>query len=88
MNLQQIENKIKELQENSKKTSQKLSAIVNCQNFKIIMSNRDQMIDISNLFDAELMNILEDLMNILEDRARAEYQAAERAIEEFEKKFA
>jgi hypothetical protein len=52
------------------------------------MSNRDQYIDISNLFDAELMNILEDLMNILEDRARAEYQAAERAIEEFEKKFA
>jgi len=81
MNLQQIENKIQELKQNSKKASQRLSAIVHCQNFKIIMSNRDQNIDISNLFDAELMNILEN-------RARAEYKAAEKAIEEFISKFA
>lgn len=81
MNLHQIEAKIEELKNNSRKASKKLSAIVNSQNFNIAITNRNEHIEINSLFDNELMKILEE-------RARAEYQAAEKAIEEFVKKFA
>lgn len=81
MNLHQIEAKINELKENSKAASKKLSATVNHQNFKVVMKSSSEDININSLISL-------DIMKILEDRARAEYQAAEKAIEEFVKKFA
>lgn len=84
MNLIQIENKIKDLRENWSKASNKLSAIVNNQNYRIaLIDARDpsKMINIGSLFD-------EATWKILEQRARNEYQAADQAITDFEKKFA
>ena len=84
MNLHQIESQIQQLRINLQTASEKVSAIVNRHSYRPSLVHRDcnnKIVRINSLFD-------EETWKVFEQRARNEHKAAEKAITDFEKKFA